>query len=512
MRVSVVRKRRESSRSVESTPTLPRVYFVPRGGELVRFPAELRDDLCELRSELELLRRIRRRLAAPPAPQISPSTGSRNLDELLQILQDAQHPVVEEMTELLDREFPDVREEVAMTVINEEAENIVQEAVDSGALDAAAAQRGAVATGSASDDAPEGSPVGAFSDETAASIADGAECDVVVEPGMTAAQTATKIEAALAEAEAALAQVVGISTAERAPTSSTPESAELSVPMSGDVAVGPTGAAEPADTDTPSVVDDAVGNPHESPTETDPSVSASSLEELDEALAAGTASADPSEPTASMTPASSFATPDAAETLCASEPTAESAADGTPHPALNPAADGVDSESGLAEASMLDPASSAATGASSSEPPGSVDAAFSPDGPYAPERAVQAVAEIERGVRRLAALLSTEVNDQWQRASGTLEELVRARDEAAELATSARASLDTILRLRADVQSARDEAEIVRQEARLLREDTQRAKLRAEAAAQAAELAADQAAKERMEFHRAGANVTQTLP
>lgn len=410
MRVSVVRERRDRLRRTESSPALPRAYFVPRAGQLVRVVAELRDDLCDLRGELELLRRIRRRLAAPPAPQSPPDPHPRNIDELIQILRDAQHPIVDEMVSLLDREFPDVREEVAMSVINEESEDIVQAAVDSGAVELAAVRSPAdlptadvpTAVASPGEEVVTGGPTPI----SASAAAD----DAQVEPGLTAAQTATQIEAALAEAEAALAGVIADSDA----------TLEHGTACDAALADLPRTSADTAARETP-----------------------------------GGASVDSCPPTRRHAPKSN-----------------------TPK---RPVDNGVVALSRSADA-------------------------------HTPERAMQAVSQIEQGVRKLSSLLGAEVDDQWRRASGALDELVQAREQAAELTSAARGSLEAILALRADAEAARNDAEAIRQEARSLRDETQRARHRAETAAAAAELAADQAARECAVASHQGATATQTYP
>lgn len=472
VRVSVVREYREGSRAVGTTPALPRVYFVPRGGQLVRVVAELRDDLCELRSELELLRRIHRRLAAPPTPQLSASPRSRNLDELLQILRDARHAVVEEMVELLDREFPDVRGEVAMTVINEEAENIVQEAVDSGVVDAVGVLNAATAG-----DAANGSLAGATLQAATALVGETSGSEIQVEPGMTSAETAAQIEAALAG-------VVGIPATDRADAFA----------AAGEKAATPADSVVPAESDEERVVSGVNGagdGDHGAST---------SLEALDAALASNGESMEGGL-SASTTP----------EEIRAEAEVAQSGSDAAMNPPRDSDSNPVDA---IAESKPAASVGAAAIGPSEprSGPSRQLNSPSSPETLFTPERAERAVAEIEQGVRKLATLLSTEVNEQWQRASGTLDQLVHAREEAVTLAASARASLDAILQLRADAQTARDDAELVRREARELREETLRAKQRAEAAAHVAEIAADQASKERVEFHRGGAMVTQTLP
>ncbi len=115
----------------------PRTFTIPREGRLVRATADSFEQLREIRTELELLRRIRRRLASSAVrsiPLAEAKYSPQQRAELQQIVRDAQQPVVEQMVTIVDREFGDVRNEIVMSVVNEQAENIVQEAVESGAI------------------------------------------------------------------------------------------------------------------------------------------------------------------------------------------------------------------------------------------------------------------------------------------------------------------------------------------------------------------------------------------
>lgn len=116
---------------------LPETYFVPRDGTFSRVTAFDPHQLRNIRTELELLRRIRRRLEtyrARPAADLVNRFTQADRDELSRILHDAGHQSVPEMIELFDREFPEIKKDIVMSVVNDESENIVQEAAEAGLI------------------------------------------------------------------------------------------------------------------------------------------------------------------------------------------------------------------------------------------------------------------------------------------------------------------------------------------------------------------------------------------
>lgn len=149
--------RTERSRS---SPSLPLAYFAARNGTLVRVTVQTHDELRLLRTELALLRRIRRcvsteRLLLRRPGSIRPMPEKYSLEdrrELAAILSDAFRPIVDESITLLDGEFEDLRKEIMMSVVNEEAEKIAQEAAESNAINAGAGE-GAPETPSAVEEA-----------------------------------------------------------------------------------------------------------------------------------------------------------------------------------------------------------------------------------------------------------------------------------------------------------------------------------------------------------------------
>jgi len=125
---------------LRDTASLPIVYCVPRDGSAVRETARSRIDLLRLRGELELLRRIAR-LATPGrfgrSTVLPGRYAAADREELASILRDARHPVVTAMSRLVDEEFVSVRDEVMMSALYTQAEQICREATDAGVLEPA---------------------------------------------------------------------------------------------------------------------------------------------------------------------------------------------------------------------------------------------------------------------------------------------------------------------------------------------------------------------------------------
>jgi hypothetical protein len=108
----------------------------------------------------------------------------------------------------------------------------------------------------------------------------------------------------------------------------------------------------------------------------------------------------------------------------------------------------------------------------------------------------QAVAQIEAGVRRLAAILHMEVNERWRQAGERLEELERCRIEVEEARAKAQSIIEELYRLKEECAITLDAAGGGCQAAPLLRKDVRKAKQRAEADMRAAQVAANQAQAE----------------
>lgn len=124
--------------------SFPKYYLVPRDGQLRQVACHNRDEVARLRTELELLRGIDRtaRMRVVIKPVSSATTEGvyalatdADRRELATILGDARNPAVCASIEFIDEEFADVKEEMMMSVVNDESERIVQEAVAAGAAE-----------------------------------------------------------------------------------------------------------------------------------------------------------------------------------------------------------------------------------------------------------------------------------------------------------------------------------------------------------------------------------------
>ena len=104
--------------------------------------------------------------------------------------------------------------------------------------------------------------------------------------------------------------------------------------------------------------------------------------------------------------------------------------------------------------------------------------------------------EIEKGIRKLASILSNEVNDQWKRAQEAFDETIESRKRTQKAHRDATDLLRQIAHLREEAQIARADANVARREAKLIREDAKVAKERASASAAAVEASADEAERE----------------
>jgi len=175
---------------------LPQVYFVPREGRFTRVTTYDRDHLRQLRTELELLKRVCRRAAVRHVPDLCSTAAhytQADREELARIIRDARHPAVEETAALLDEEFSTVRKDIVMSAVNDEAENIVQEAIEAGVLETVLP-----ADGPATEQDAFGEPTCEVQ-----SPAPEADTDVTATAGMLA-QSKTDLSAALKQAEQAL--------------------------------------------------------------------------------------------------------------------------------------------------------------------------------------------------------------------------------------------------------------------------------------------------------------------
>ncbi len=110
-------------------------YLIPRSGTVCRVRLYGRNELRAFRAELALLQRVANAALfhAPtlPVEHLKTLTAEAYL-ELDQILHDALHPLVETTIAQIDRDFTDLRKDVDMSAVDEEARKIVAEATAAG--------------------------------------------------------------------------------------------------------------------------------------------------------------------------------------------------------------------------------------------------------------------------------------------------------------------------------------------------------------------------------------------
>lgn len=106
----------------------PLKILIPRDGALRLASVRTWEELLGIRSELELLHLIRAGLPQT-AKSVVPQRRGLNPDEaeLLRIIQDARSPLVQPMIRAIDRQFAHVRDDIAMSALNQEAREIVKD-------------------------------------------------------------------------------------------------------------------------------------------------------------------------------------------------------------------------------------------------------------------------------------------------------------------------------------------------------------------------------------------------
>lgn len=120
----------------------PWVYFIPRNDVLTRVAPRDEGELCLVRTELELLKRIRihvdRRCTGPQRRKSGSAPAHHfsldDLTELRRIVQDAGRPIVEDMIALFDTEHGDIRKTLDFTSIDIEAKRITEQAYEGGMI------------------------------------------------------------------------------------------------------------------------------------------------------------------------------------------------------------------------------------------------------------------------------------------------------------------------------------------------------------------------------------------
>lgn len=400
-------------------------YLIPRSGTVCRVSLYGRNELRAFRTELALLQRVANAALfhAPtlPVEHLKTLTAEAYL-ELDQILHDALHPLIETTIARIDRDFTDLRKDVDMSAVDEEAKKIVAEATAAGI------------------------------NMTGAPDEDGSS-DVV---------DARSVSEAFDLVEAGLAATVAADCSVPAEGATPPGSASSAPQTPAEDAVEP---GEPEQTDTAAI----------EPTGMEESVADASSEPVE---APGTSGSDVPSAQASSTPQDTASG-------------AESESPEPPTPVEDTVVPGKPEETDTAASEPVE----------AQEPCGnddlSVQASPTPqDTMTGMEHVENAVAVIEQGIRKLAAMLKGELQEQWTRAHKTFDEVDCIRIKLDEERNATQDMLEGIARLRDEARIARDETDLVCRDAKQLREAARVAMERAETSAAVAELAADQAGRE----------------
>ncbi len=344
--------------------------------------------------------------------------------ELFNTLNDSINPVVEEVVALIDTQNPDLRKELFMSVVNEEAENIVQEAIENGVaapLDAPQTE-GADPVASA-----KVQPTPPAATEPVEAVVEAASDGVPADE--------LSLEESLALAQEELAKAVESVQADE--------------------------IAERAQDETPDAVIEPVANTTMEP-----------VTATVESLGATPDEADVSDLQSNDVASDIEAQLDACLT-----------AEAEATPAAPIAADVMSDASGAAAASSIE---EPVIEVAATEPETSTNTG-SPFEEYTADKATAAVEEIERGIRKLADVLNNDVSTQWKQAQDAFGEVMEARTKAGALHKEATQMTREISRLKEEIEIARDDADVARRETKLMREDAMQAKRRAEDLADAAQ-------------------------
>lgn len=224
---------------------------------MTRRPATNRDELRLIRTELALLEAICAGVTGRPRGALKSPTAFDDDDrqELTQILRDAVSPIIVQMVELIDREYCDVRKDIVMSVVHDEADKLILEAVEAGVIDPADA--------SEVEDAAAALPAGmdealAVAEAELAKVSDpgGVAAEAVSDAGVDAADTTPTTDAVVAPDTAAPAD-----TADAPPEPSMVEGDKVD-PQSAvsDEAVSPGAAVPPGDGAPASDADESLGD------------------------------------------------------------------------------------------------------------------------------------------------------------------------------------------------------------------------------------------------------------
>lgn len=499
----------QSSFAATAEPFASRSFLVPRGGELVPVTVSAPDEVRSLRTELELLRQIAYRIrhirdATTIAREIDDALTHENaarirfsdeeIADLRTIIEDAEKPEVEQTIGEVDQLFSVIREELVMSIINQEADAITKDAVASGAI----APAGQPAPSTSASPAATSSDLAASVEEALAAAQQGlasisnqvSELDKLEQEMASQLTTTTSANSSAAvttnsagSAELESAVVAGSSLT--IPSTSTSESTSALVDASPSDTLGQA-VQELADVlgDIEATVVE-VGSPS-TQTSAETAFVTQTVAQSDNAFDefssnANTAFVDATtSSTVGMTSAGVFSS--------RSDSLSRSSSGGSSDIHSSSRQSHTDSFGvfGGKRAKSFDVSEAGSSFADST--------AFSQR--FSRERAEQTIETINSGIRQLADTLRNEVRGQWNEAQQAFVEMTQMRAQLKQLFQQARSSLEQMRHMGDEATAIRDAADLAKREAQLLREDAKRAKDRAEAAAQSAELAANQASME----------------
>ncbi len=457
--------------------TFPVTYAFPRDGITLRVTAGNEDELRLIRTELELLRQVRRRVRQGGDPAMRPRrvTAEQRV-ELMRILADAEDPSVEQAIRQIDRDFPGVRGEIVLSIVEDEAARIAQDA---------------------------------------ASMEPIANTD----PDAVTHHDDSDLEAALAEAEAqleALNRIVGEEEAESADTGDPLDDGLAAVFDDADRILSsradgaPDGDASDADVGVaalPTVRASAVRSStdaeepiDEERIDDDDAVSASTAVDADERIA------EDDEPSAELSSCNSVTEAiDEHDTILSGDSSnAAGLNQEFADPAMSPYADAEavvgdwrpgdvaafadaddDAYTGEPNAAETDPrtetqAAEEVRAANRESASATAFTSGEEDGESPDAAAARAVEVIESGLRKLGEVLAGEVQSKWRTARASLDEIVALRLEMQQALTASREITDQLGRIKEELEINRDQTYVYRREAALFRDDTLRAKQQAE--------------------------------
>jgi len=450
----------------------PRHYSIPRDGRVTSIVVNNRHDLRRLRTELEILRRARRHVVFRCTPIGQAPVGMYNdadHEELETILHDAEHPLVEEMIDHIDRAFPNTRKEIMMSVVNDEAQNIVQEAVEMGAIEEG--DQPSTATNEASADAAI--DMLAEAEAKLAKLVDDSHSDNNNEAGPKTPDTQDSIEPTDPQQKTL---EPAAETGDSTPTEESSTTTEQEV-MAQPECEGETQA--PDEATTQDTKDSQALNDMEDAVEaiTEPPVS----EPAEDSPIAVTEDAQPEEDHFDNAQPSAQTPEPTIDDITDMTPTdtdkiiEEKAGDSEAQAKAMPDEDQSDSS---ADDVTIDKPVACDNPVDTDEP--AVPSSDTPSGDYGPDQARQAVEEIETGIRKLANVLNTQVKDQWSQASDALGDIVEKRSQLEQKLVDAKEMLEKLDRARKEAAISRDAADVARREAELFRDDLR--KLRDDAA------------------------------